>query len=134
MIEGESAGALWLASRRDSLLLLLLQLGLLAVAWERGPLAALLGALAGAGLFALLLTVARQSDAVPSFSPVTGLRWSWIVVPLGALGPALLVGRAAWLGLGSILLAALLAFLSLSWQLWLYVWSAPGSTASNEES
>lgn len=130
-----------LASRRDALILLAINLALAAWGWER-PLPLLAAMLVGSVvLFVLLLGVLRQGQhaaralaATRGLAPALPGGWAVGVATVGTLPATLLVARLAWLGLGSQLLVVLLAALAQGWQLWFYLWSREHSPdPSNEE-
>lgn len=123
---------LWLANRRDSLLLLLLQSTILLWGWEQGSWGALGSSLATAALFILLLLLARQTRGWLRENQGL-LLWTLVLLTLGTLPTTLLLARAAWQGLGSGSLMALLALLALAWQLWLSFWAVDPSTQAQEE-
>jgi hypothetical protein len=121
-----------LASRRDSLLLLLLSALILMWTWERGALAALAGSVLSGGLFVLVMGLVREGEearkvlsgaqglAHPGFS----LAWPLLIALVASLPMSLLLAHAAWQRLESAPLAVVLALLAWSWQVWLYFWSS----------
>lgn len=138
----------YLATRRDALLLLFLVGATLAWTWERGALAALAGSLFSAFVFGLMLRLIQQSPDIPANLSKTKKReqndegnkaqlvtqWLiWLLLPVG-LATSAMMARAAWLGLGVGYLSAMLALLTASWQLWLYVWSTTDSEPQGEKS
>ncbi len=130
--------ALLLASRRDALLLLLLGGAVVAGAWGYGSAAALGGAGVTAALWLLQLPLFLQGRWAARWlrGSLVGTmdEWSWGgYLVLGTLPATLLVARAAWLGLASWRMAALLAFLTLGWQLWLSFWLAERATRHRVE-
>lgn len=134
--EQGAALAWFLASRRDALLLLLLAAATVAWTWERGALAALLGALVTAALFVLMMTLVRPAFAVyrqlDTDGPEARSPWLaraarlWVTGLLGLSGLAttLLVARAAAQSVAPRPLVGLVALLTVAWQVWLYLWTA----------
>lgn len=133
--EQNAALAWFLAGRRDALLLLLLAAGIVAWTWERGPLAALLGALVTAALFVLMMTLVRPAFAVygqlDASDPAARSPWRarapglWVTGLLGLSGVAtmLLMTRAVS-SVAPRPLVGLVALLTVAWQVWLYLWTA----------
>jgi hypothetical protein len=138
---------LFLANRRDALLLLLLQGSVLAWGWERGAGAALGGSLVTAALFTLLLSLFQQSQLAAArlaksqpenngwweIRPLSPAYGGMILLAVGTLPTTLLVARAVWQGLGSLPLMLLLALLTLGWQAWLSLWTAESQPPPHEE-
>jgi hypothetical protein len=121
-----------LASRRDSLLLLLLSALILIWTWERGAVAALVGSLLSGGLFFLVLGLVREGEmAYRAMSSAQGwayhghpTAWPLFILLVASLPMSLLLAHAAWQRLESAPLAVVLALLAWSWQVWLYFWSS----------